>query len=119
MVAGYRREVVPEAEERYQLACEIDEARSARWSGEPIDAGRRDRSYPLFAFATAPAASRHDDLVLRRTIRRIGLLDRTHVFDDDAELHDRIETVFGRLMAATAPPPAGAPRDELLAMISR
>jgi hypothetical protein len=41
-------------------------------------------------------------------------LDRTAVFHDDADLHDRVETIFGRLMA-TPPPPAGPPRDELLA----
>ncbi len=36
----------------------------------------------------------HDDLVLRRTIRHIGLLDRTAVFDHADQLHERIETTF-------------------------
>lgn len=117
VVARYYDEVTPEAEERHLLACEIDQARSARWSGEPIDASRRDGNYPLFSFATALAACRHDDLVLRRTIRRIGLLDRTHVFDDDADLHDRITTLFARLMK-TPPPAPGPPREELVAAIS-
>lgn len=75
------------------------------------------RYEPAHAGVAALAASRHDDLVLRRTIRRIGLLDRTHVFDDDADLHDRIENVFARLME-TPPPAAGPPRDELLAAIT-
>ena len=59
----------------------------------------------------ALAAAPHDDLVLRRTIRRIGLLDRTAVFDEDPALHARIETI----LAQTGPPPSpGPPRDELL-----
>jgi hypothetical protein len=116
VVERYREDVAPEARERHELSCEIDAARTARWNGEPVDVTRRDGCYPLFAFATALAASPQDDHVLRRTIRRIGLLDRTSVFDDDAELHDRIETIFARLMT-TPPAPAGPSRDELLARI--
>ena len=99
------------------LACDTDDARTRRWAGEPVDMGRRDGSYPLFAFAAALAAAPHDDLVLRRTIRRIGLLDRTAVFDEDEQLLDRIETIWAGL-AAESPPPAGPPRDELLARMA-
>jgi len=63
------------------------------------------------------AAAPHDDLVLRRTIRRIGLLDRTAVFDQDDALHDRIETIVARL-AASSPAPAGPPRQEMLARLA-
>ena len=117
VVERYRAEAGPEARERHRLACEIDAARTARWRGEPLDLTRSDGCYPLFSFATALVAARHDDLVLRRTIGRIGLLDRTDVFDDDAALHERIESIFARLMA-TPPQPAGPPRDELLARVS-
>ena len=113
----YRAVVAPEARERYELVCETDTARARRWAGEPLDIGRRDGSYPLFSFAAALAAAPHDDLVLRRTIRRIGLLDRTGVFDGDRELHDRIEDIFGNL-TRTPPPPIGPPRDELLEELS-
>jgi hypothetical protein len=64
----------------------------------------------------ALAAAPHDDAILRRTIRRIGLLDRTAVFDEDAALHDRIEAILDQL-AARPPSPAGPPRDELLARL--
>jgi 2-polyprenyl-6-methoxyphenol hydroxylase-like FAD-dependent oxidoreductase len=111
----YRAATGPEARERWELACATDRERSRRWAGEPVDIGRRDGSYPLFAFAAALAAAPHDDHVLRRTIGRVGLLDRTGVFDDDAEVHTRIEEIFGRLMESP-PPPAGPPRDELLAL---
>lgn len=110
----YRAEVGPEARERHALACATDAARSARWSGEPLEVGRRDGAYPLFSFAAALAAAPHDDLVLRRTIGRIGMLDRTDVFDRDGDLHERIETIFAQQMA-DAPPPVGPPREELLA----
>jgi 2-polyprenyl-6-methoxyphenol hydroxylase-like FAD-dependent oxidoreductase len=113
----YRADAGPEARERYELACAMDAARGRRWSGEPVEIARRDGAYPLFSFVGALAAAPHDDLVLRRTIRRIGLLDRTAVFDEDDALHSRIETILGKL--ATSPPsPPGPPRDELLARLA-
>jgi 2-polyprenyl-6-methoxyphenol hydroxylase-like FAD-dependent oxidoreductase len=111
--ARYRAAVTPEARERHRLACAVDDARSRRWRGEPLDVGRRDGCYPLFAFATALATAPHDDLILRRTVRRVGLLDRTEVFDRDDDLHRRIESVFARIMASPPPSP-GPPREEML-----
>jgi 2-polyprenyl-6-methoxyphenol hydroxylase-like FAD-dependent oxidoreductase len=113
----YRAEAGPEARERHALACATDAARALRWTGEPLQIARRDGSYPLFSFVGALAAAPHDDQVLRRTIRRIGLLDRTAVFDEDDALHDRIETILARLFA-TQPAPPGPPRDELLALMA-
>jgi 2-polyprenyl-6-methoxyphenol hydroxylase-like FAD-dependent oxidoreductase len=113
----YRAEAGPEARERHTLACQTDAARAARWRGEPMEIARPDGCYPLFAFTTALAAAPHDDRVLRRTIRRIGLLDRTAEFDRDPELHERIETIFEGL-AASPPAPPGPPRDELLERLS-
>jgi 2-polyprenyl-6-methoxyphenol hydroxylase-like FAD-dependent oxidoreductase len=116
IVERYRADAGPEARERHALACATDAARSLRWSGEPLEIGRRDGCYPLFSFVGALAAAPHDDAVLRRTIRRIGLLDRTEVFDEDYALHDRIEAILGRL-AARPPSPPGPPREELLARL--
>jgi len=110
----YRAAAGPEARERYALACAMDAARSRRWSGEPLDVRRRSGCYPLFSFAGALAAAPHDDAVLRRTVRRIGLLDRTAAFDEDHALHDRIEAI----LRAPAPPPPGPPRAELLARLA-
>ena len=114
VVERYRVTAGPEARERHALACATDAARARRWSGEPLEIGLRDACYPLFSFVGALAAAPHDDVVLRRTIRRIGLLDRTAVFDDDQALHHRIETILARLAACTSSP-VGPPRDELLA----
>ncbi|MEN3280722.1 MAG: hypothetical protein V7607_1862 [Solirubrobacteraceae bacterium] len=113
----YRADAGPEARERHALACDTDTARSQRWSGQPLDIGRRDGCYPLFSFVGALAAAPHDDAILRRTIRRIGLLDRTAVFDQDDALHDRIETILSRV-ASRAPSPPGPPREELLARLA-
>jgi len=113
IIERYRAAAGPEARERHALACATDAARSLRWSGERLPIGRRDGCYPLFSFAGALAAATHDDTVLRRTIGRIGLLDRTAVFDDDDALHHRIETILGAL----APPPPGPPREDLLARL--
>lgn len=109
--------VAAEARERYELACATDDARARRWAGEPLDVGRRDGCYPLFSFATALAAAPDDDHVLRRTVRRIGLLDRTSVFDEDRELHDRIEAIAARRAAAPAQS-IGPLRGELLERIA-
>jgi hypothetical protein len=116
-VERYRADAGPEARERHALACATDEARSLRWSGEPLEVGRRDSCYPLFSFAGALAAAPHDDEILRRTIRRIGLLDRTAVFDEDSVLHHRIETILRRLAARPASP-LGPTREELLGRLS-
>ena len=117
IVARYRADAGPEARERHALACATDAARSLRWTGEPLEIARRDGCYPLFSFVGALAAAPHDDAVLRRTIRRIGLLDRTAVFDEDQALHDRIETIL-RELAARPPSPSGPPREELLARLA-
>ena len=117
IVERYRTDAGPEARERHALTCATDVARSLRWSGEPLEIARRDGSYPLFSFVGALAAAPHDDAVLRRTIRRIGLLDRTAVFDEDDALHDRIETILARL-AKRPPSPPGPPREELLARLN-
>ena len=92
----------------------MDAARAGRWSGEPVDITRRDGSYPLFSSFGALAAAPHDDTVLRRTIRRIGLLDRVAVFDEDSALHERIEDI----LAGRSAPPVGPPRDELLSRLA-
>jgi hypothetical protein len=117
IVQRYRADAGPEARERHALACATDAARALRWSGEPLEIGRADGCYPLFSFVGGLAAAPHDDLVLRRTIRRIGLLDRTNVFDEDHALHHRIETILGRL-EARPPSPPGPPREELLARLA-
>jgi hypothetical protein len=114
-VERYREAAGPEARERHALACATDAARSKRWSGEPLDIARRDGCYPLFSFVGALAAAPDDDEILRRTIRRIGLLDRTAVFDADEALHDRIEAI---LAGRSGPPPSpGPPREELIARL--
>jgi 2-polyprenyl-6-methoxyphenol hydroxylase-like FAD-dependent oxidoreductase len=115
VVERYCASAGPEARERHALACATDAARSLRWRGEPLEIGRRDGCYPLFSFVGALAAAPHDDAVLRRTIRRIGLLDRTAAFDKDDALHDRIETILGRL---ATPSPPGPPRGDLLARLA-
>ena len=71
----------------------------------------------MFRWGAARPRAPHDDLILRRTIGRIGLLDRTAVFDEDDEVHGRIEARFAELMASPPPRP-GPPRDELLTRLA-
>jgi hypothetical protein len=116
VVERYRAAIAAEARERHDLACATDAARAERWAGEARDVTRRDGSYPLFSFVGALAAAPHDDTVLRATVRRIGLLDRTAAFDDDTALQQRIEAILAG--PVPRPPPAGPPRDELLARMA-
>jgi 2-polyprenyl-6-methoxyphenol hydroxylase-like FAD-dependent oxidoreductase len=115
VVDSYRGAVAREVHERYELSCATDDARARRWSGESLDLTKRDGCYPLFSLAGAVAAAPYDDHVLRRTVRRIGLLDRTSVFDNDVRLHDRIESI----LSTHRPTPPGPPREELLARLTR
>lgn len=115
VVERYHLAAGPEARERHALACATDACRARRWRGEPLDVAQRDGCYPLFSFVGALAAAPHDDHVLRRTIGRIGLLDRTAVFDADEAMHDRIETILTTLGTSDSP---GPPRDALLARLA-
>jgi hypothetical protein len=62
--------------------------------------------------------ARVDPTVFRIFNRRIGLLDRTAVLDDDIALRRRIEQRFAALRAGPAPI-QGPGRDELLAVLGR
>ena len=86
--------------------------RASRWrSADATGATRSSRSWAPWPPRLTTTS------VLRRTIRRIGLLDRTAVFDEDDALHDRIEAILEEL--ATRPPsPIGPPREELLARLA-
>jgi 2-polyprenyl-6-methoxyphenol hydroxylase-like FAD-dependent oxidoreductase len=117
VVESYFATATAEARERHALVCAIADERTRRWAGEPLDMGHRDGAYALFSQFAAMLAAPHDDHVLRRAVRRVGLLDRTSVFDEDTALHERIEQIFGEL-TATPPPSPGPPRDELLAALS-
>jgi flavin-dependent dehydrogenase len=117
LTAAYLADVAAPARERYALALETDAARTHAWSGRPVDIGHRDGCYPLFAFGAALATAPHDDHILRRTIGRIGLLDRVSVFDSDTDLHDRIERRWAQLMR-TPPPAPGPPREQLLTSVA-
>jgi len=109
----YRAQAGPEARERHALACAMDADRGRRWSGQPLDVRHRDGSYPLFSFVGALAAAPHDDTILRQTVRRIGLLDRPAVFDEDRALHNRIEAI----LHGPPPPSPGPSRDEMLTLL--
>lgn len=114
-VAGaYAAATLPELRERFGWASAIDEQRLRNWMGEPVDAAHQDGDYALFTMAAAGAVARVDPDVFRVFNRRIGLLDRTGVLDDDVTLRRHIEASFAELRA-TPPEPLGPAREELLA----
>lgn len=116
VVGAFLAAVMPEARERYELASALDEQRYRAWLGEPTDASRHDGgAYELFSIAGAGAAALADDTVLRASVRRSGLLDRTAAMDDDEALLRRIDEVLAQLRAAPRPA-AGPPREEMVAI---
>jgi 2-polyprenyl-6-methoxyphenol hydroxylase-like FAD-dependent oxidoreductase len=104
-------------EERFRNATAVDGLRLRAWSGEPVDMAHRDGgAYPLFAFAAGGATALADGDIFRTVVRRNYFLDALSVLDDDIEMQERIERIFGEIRAAPRPRP-GPPRDELLAAL--
>lgn len=106
--------VRPDMVERYAFAKDLDNLRARRWSGETFDIAHRDGgAYPLFIMAAGMAAALVDPEVFRRSIRRNYFLESLESVDRDVEIQERIERIFGELLAAPRPRP-GPERDELL-----
>jgi 2-polyprenyl-6-methoxyphenol hydroxylase-like FAD-dependent oxidoreductase len=112
--AAYIGAVSPEARERFELALDLDDARLRMWMGQPADVAHRDGDYGLFSLVAGAVAATVDPDVFRVFLRRIGMLDRTAVLDDDVEMQERIERRFAEVMAQPRRG-AGPGRDELLA----
>jgi hypothetical protein len=113
--ATYFNHITNEAQERFRLARDTDDARNRRWAGEPLEFTRAEGCLPLFALLAAGIAATHDADVFRSYVRRIGFLDRTSVFDSDEALHRRVEAIV-----ASQPPTKTAElsRGEMLILAS-
>jgi 2-polyprenyl-6-methoxyphenol hydroxylase-like FAD-dependent oxidoreductase len=116
--AAYRAATYPEVRERFDWSSALDVQRLRMWLGQPLDFTHHDGDYALFSLAASGAVARVDPTVFRIFNRRIGLLDRTAVLDDDIALRRRIEQRFAALRAGPAPM-QGPGRDELLAVLGR
>lgn len=106
--------VRPDMIERYAFATALDQLRVRRWTGETFDIAHRDGgAYPLFITAAGMAAALVDAEVFRRMVRRNYFLESIRGVDDDVALQERIERIFGELLAQPRSRP-GPDRDELL-----
>jgi 2-polyprenyl-6-methoxyphenol hydroxylase-like FAD-dependent oxidoreductase len=116
VLAAFTDAVLPEARERYELASALDEQRRRAWLGEPVDFFRHDGgAYELFSIAGAGAAALADDTVLRASVRRSGLLDRTAAMDGDGALLRHVDEVLAQLRSTPRPAP-GPLREEMVAI---
>jgi len=95
---------LPEVSERFALSCALDAVRIRAWQGERIDFTHRNGCYPQFMFGGATAVALQDGEICRKTLRRMGMLDRLSVFDDDIALQQRVEELLAR------PSPGSFPR---------
>ncbi|MHB8542160.1 MAG: FAD-dependent oxidoreductase [Candidatus Acidiferrales bacterium] len=111
---GYFARILPEMNERYALSCAIDAARTRLWQGERVDFTHRAGSYPLFMFAGAAAVALQDGEVCRKTLRRMGVLDRLSAFDGDIVLQQRVEELLAQKLAEGSRPMPVPPRAELV-----
>ena len=109
---NYIARILPEVRERFALSCELDAVRIRVWQGERIDFTHRTGCYPQLMWVGAAAVALQDAEVCRKTLRRIGVLDRLSVFDEDIALQMRVEELLTR--ASIGPPPQPRlPRAEL------
>jgi len=106
----------PEMRERFDYAVAADDARAQMWRGEQLDVFHANGSYPMFAMVAASLAALQDDEIFRKTVRRMGFLDRFSVFDDDAGLHKRIEKIVESSLRSMTPSKTIG-REELLAVM--
>jgi len=111
---NYVARVLPEVRERFALSCELDAVRIRAWQGERIDFMHRTGCYPQFVWVGAPAVALLNGEICRKTLRRIGVLDRLSVFDEDIALQERVE----ELLAAGLPRTSVPPRTELVRVAS-
>lgn len=107
---SYIARILPEVRERFALSCELDAVRMRAWQGEQIDFTHRTGCYPQFMWVGAATVALQDAEVCRKTLRRIGVLDRLSVFDEDIALQDRVE----KLLAAGLPRTSVPPRAQLM-----
>jgi flavin-dependent dehydrogenase len=114
---AYTAATLPELRERYHWVTALDQQRLLNWQGTTVPFDRHDGAYALFSMVAAGAVARVDPEVFRVFNRRIGLLDRTAVLDDDLALQHRIEQRFGELRAKPAAP-AGPAADEFAAVLA-
>lgn len=106
----YFTRVMPEVSERYALCCALDAVRIRGWQGERVDFTHRNGCYPQFIFVGAAAVALRDGEVCRRTLRRMAMLDRLSVFDDNIALQQNVEELLSR----ASPRAPGPPRAELV-----
>jgi 2-polyprenyl-6-methoxyphenol hydroxylase-like FAD-dependent oxidoreductase len=94
--SNYLKRIEYETRERFELAKSTDAARNRSWAGERLDFTRKTGCFPLFALVAAAVAAVYDPAVFRSFTRRTGFLDRTAVFDNNTELHQKIEAIVSR-----------------------
>jgi len=113
---NYIARILPEVRERFALPCELDAVRIRVWQGERIDFTHRTGCYPQFMWVGAAAVALQDAEVCRKTLRRIEVLDRLSVFDEDIALQMRVEGLLTR--ASIGPPPQPRPPRAELARVA-
>ena len=114
----YLTVTTPALDERFAYATALDEQRHRMWVGGDVDFAHHDADYALFTVVAGGVAATTDPDLARVVLRRMGLLDSTHVLDDDVSLQQRIETAFRT--ASTMPRKRQGPdREELLDEIRR
>jgi len=114
----YVAATAPELRERYDYATELDEQRLRMWLGGDVDFAHHDGDYALFTIAAGGVAATTDAALARVFLRRIGMLDRTRVLDDDLVLRRRVEAAFQEAVKVPRPRP-GPTRVEMLETVRR
>lgn len=113
---SYHRATYPEAVERYEMAADTDDARIRVSQGEPIDFSSPDGNLALFMAQAVPRAILADPTLYVKYVRRVNLLDRTSVLDEDVELLTRAAKIYATKTANDTTDRAFPSRNELVSI---
>ena len=114
---SYLARITPEIRERFDMSRTLDDARNEMWKGVKLDFTKPSGCYPMFVAIAAGTVALRDPEVCRKWLRRITMLDRSSVLDNDVNLQQRIETSFASMMKAAPPAKPGPDRQTFLATV--
>lgn len=113
---SYHHATHPEAVERYEMVANTDDARIRLRQGEAIDFSSPDGNLALFMAKAVPRAVLADPILYVKYVRRVNLLDRTTVLDEDVALLRRAAKIYAAKIATRTTDTTFPTRNELVAI---
>lgn len=113
-VSSFYERTAAEVRDVFEVASQIDQARTSHWTQEPLDLRSPDSSLPLFLLYMLPLAGMFDREVFRAAIGRLMLLDPPRIVEGNQELLERGAALLRDFFARNPQTPQGPTRAEML-----